>query len=68
MCGEPSSKSASSFFILFQPSNGRDKGLLRDLHDILTWKNFLVAVVAALIGYLLVERLRDGSRYIRRKQ
>ena len=49
-------------------ANGRDKGLLWDLHDIFTRKNFLVAVVAALIGYVLVERLRDGSRYARRKQ
>jgi len=46
---------------------GRDKGLLWDLHDIFTRKNFLVAIVAALIGYVLVERLRDGVRYERRK-
>ena len=37
-------------------------------HDIFTRKSFLVAVVAALIGYVLVERLRDGPRYTRRKQ
>ncbi len=49
-------------------ASGRDKGLLWDLHDIFTRKNFLVAVVAALIGYVLVERLRDGGRYYRRKQ
>jgi hypothetical protein len=49
-------------------ANGRDKGLLWDLHDIITRKNFLVAVVAGLIGYVLVERLRDGSRYTWRKQ
>jgi hypothetical protein len=49
-------------------ASGRDKGLLWDLHDIFTRKNFLVAVVAALIGYVLVERLRDGVRYERRKQ
>ena len=49
-------------------ANGRDKGLLWDLHDIFTTNNFLVAVVAGLIGYALVERLRDGSRYTRRKQ
>ena len=48
-------------------ASGRDKGLLWDLHDIFTRKNFLVAVVAALIGYMLVERLRDGTRYDRRK-
>jgi len=49
-------------------ASGRDKCLLWDLHDIVTRKNFLVAVVAGLIGYVLVERLRDGSRYTRRKQ
>jgi hypothetical protein len=49
-------------------ANGRDKGLLWDLHDIFTRKSFLVAVVAALIGYVLVERLRDGPRYTQRKQ
>jgi hypothetical protein len=49
-------------------ASGRDKGLLWDLHDIFTRNNFLVAVVAALIGYALVERLRDGPRYSRRKQ
>jgi len=47
---------------------GRDKGLLWDLHDIFTGKNFVVAVVAGLIGYVLVERLRDGSRYIQRRK
>ena len=49
-------------------ANGRDKGLLWDIHDIFTRKNFLVAVIAALIGYVLVERLRDGSRYPRSKR
>jgi hypothetical protein len=49
-------------------ANGRDKGLLWDLHDILTRKNLIVAVIAALIGYVLVERLRDHPRYARRKQ
>ena len=49
-------------------ANGRNKGLLWDLHDIFTRENFIVAVAAALIGYVLVERLRDGRRYIRRKQ
>jgi hypothetical protein len=49
-------------------ASGRDKGLLWDLHDIFTRKNFLVAVVAGLIGYALVERLRDGPRYTRCKQ
>jgi hypothetical protein len=49
-------------------ASGRDKGFLWDLHDIFTRKNFLVAVVAALIGYVLVERLRDGTDHNRRKQ
>ena len=49
-------------------ASGRDKGLLWDLHDIVTRTNFLVAVVAALIGYVLVERLRDSTPYDRRKQ
>ncbi len=44
-------------------ASGRHKGLLWDLHDIFTGKNFLVAIVAALIGYVLVERLRDGAPY-----
>jgi len=49
-------------------ANGRDKGFLWDLNDIFTRKNFIVAVIAALIGYALVERLRDHPRYARRKQ
>lgn len=49
-------------------SNGRDKGLFWDVHDIFTWKNFAVAVVASLIGYVIVERLRDRAQYMRRKE
>jgi hypothetical protein len=49
-------------------ANGRDKGILWDMHDIVTGKNLLVAAVAGLIGYVLVERLRDGRRYGRHKQ
>jgi hypothetical protein len=49
-------------------ASGREKSLLWDLHDIFTKNNFIVAVVAGLIGYVLVERLRDGPRYTRRKQ
>ena len=49
-------------------ASGRDKGLLWDLRDIFTQKTFIVAVIAGLIGYLLVERLRDGPPYVRRKQ
>ena len=44
-------------------AGGRDKGLLWELHDIFTGRNFFVAVVASLVGYALVERLRDGPRY-----
>lgn len=49
-------------------ASGRNKGLMWDLHDIFTRKNFIVAVVASMIGYLVVERLRDGRRYVRHKQ
>jgi hypothetical protein len=47
---------------------GRNKGLLWDIQDIFTRRNLVVAIVAALIGYVIVERLRDGRRYNRRKQ
>jgi hypothetical protein len=53
---------------LERSANGRNKGLLWDLHDIFTRENFIVAVAAGLIGYVLVERLRDGRHYFRRKQ
>ena len=49
-------------------ANGRDKSLLWDLRDIFTSKNFVVAVVAGLIGYLVVERLRDGRHYNRNRR
>jgi len=49
-------------------ASGRDRGLLWDLQDIFTGKNFTVAVIAALIGYVLVEWLRDGALQARRKQ
>ncbi len=45
----------------------RNKGLLWDLQDIFTQKNLLVAIVAAFIAYVVVERLRDGRPYIRHK-
>jgi len=48
-------------------ANGRDKGLLWDLTDIVTRKNLIVAVVAGLIGYVLVERLRDHAGFTQRK-
>jgi hypothetical protein len=39
--------------------HGRDRGLAWALRDIFTGENFLIAVIAALIGYFLVEFLRD---------
>jgi hypothetical protein len=39
-----------------------------DLHGIFTQKNFIVAVIAGMVGYLVVERLRDGPPRIRRKR
>jgi hypothetical protein len=38
---------------------GRGKGLLWAIEDIFTTANFEVAVVAALIGYVFVEFLRN---------
>ena len=38
--------------------NGHKKGLAWALHDIFTLNNFLIAVVAAIIGYLIFEFLR----------
>jgi hypothetical protein len=49
-------------------ANGRDKGVFWDLRDIFTRRNLVVAVIASLIGYVLVEYLRDRAQYMRRKQ
>jgi hypothetical protein len=49
-------------------ASGRNKGLLWDLRDIFTGSNFVVALAAGLVGYLLVERLRDGAGYDRPKK
>jgi hypothetical protein len=38
---------------------GRSMGLGWAIRDIVTWENFVIAVVAALIGYVLVESLRN---------
>lgn len=38
---------------------GHSKGLVWAIGDILTAANFMIAVIAALIGYLLVEFLRN---------
>ena len=37
----------------------RGRGLLWALGDVFTMFNFLISIVAALIGYVLVEFLRD---------
>jgi hypothetical protein len=38
---------------------GRGRGLAWAIEDIFTGSNFAIAVVAALIGYLVVEFLRE---------
>jgi hypothetical protein len=42
----------------FTAGNGRGKSLIFALNDILTGKNFAIAVVSALIGYVGFEYLR----------
>jgi hypothetical protein len=37
---------------------GRGKGLTWAIHDIFSQANFAIAVIAALIGYVVVEFLR----------
>jgi hypothetical protein len=44
---------------LERSGTGRGKGLLWDIEDVFTAANFEIAVVAALIGYVLVEFLRS---------
>jgi hypothetical protein len=38
--------------------NGQAKGLLWALNDIFTMGNFIIAIVAAIIGYFVFEFLR----------
>jgi hypothetical protein len=38
---------------------GQTKGLVSAIEDIFTVANLMIAVIAALIGYALVELLRD---------
>jgi hypothetical protein len=46
----------------FERSNmGRAKGLAWALHDVFTPANFAIALMAALIGYILFEFLRKRS-------
>jgi hypothetical protein len=42
----------------YNASAGRGKSLLVALHDIFTGANFLIAILAALIGYVVFEFLR----------
>jgi hypothetical protein len=38
---------------------GQGRGMMWAIHDILTSSNFSIALVAALVGYVLVEFLRN---------
>ena len=49
----------------FTESNGRGKTLLHAVHDIFTWANFLIAMISALIGYVIFEYLRRKIWYRR---
>lgn len=42
----------------FTGSNGQGKSLAFALHDIFTATNFMIALVSALIGYVVFETLR----------
>jgi hypothetical protein len=42
----------------FTASNGRGKSLAFALHDIFTGTNFAIAMISALIGYVVFEHLR----------
>jgi hypothetical protein len=37
---------------------GQGKSVLWAMADVFTWSNFLIAIIAACIGYLFVEFLR----------
>ncbi len=37
---------------------GQKNGLLWAIEDIFTWANFAIAIILALIGYLVIELLR----------
>jgi hypothetical protein len=39
---------------------GQSRGLVWAIGDIFTMANFMIAVVAALIGYVMVESLRNN--------
>jgi len=40
---------------------GQEKGLAWAVFNIFTWSNLIIAVVAALIGYIVFEFLRNKS-------
>jgi hypothetical protein len=42
----------------FTRTNGQGKSLLFAVRDVLTTTNFLIAIISALIGYVVVEYLR----------
>ena len=42
----------------FTASNGRGKSLAFAFHDIFTGTNFVIAMISALIGYVVFEYLR----------
>jgi len=42
----------------FERTNARGKSLIFALEDVFTFRNFAIAVVSGLIGYLVVEYLR----------
>jgi hypothetical protein len=42
----------------FTASNGHGKTLVFALHDIFTATNFIIALISALIGYVVFEQLR----------
>lgn len=43
----------------FTGSNGRGKSMEFALQDIFTWTNFAIALISALIGYVVFETLRE---------
>jgi hypothetical protein len=45
----------------FNAANGRGKTLTAAIHDIVTAKNFAIAIASALIGYVVFEYLRSKS-------
>jgi hypothetical protein len=44
----------------FNRSSGHGKTLAHALHDVITRKNFMIALISALVGYLVFEYLRES--------